>query len=338
METLQLLGVALGLASLAGINLYLTVFATGMAVRLGWVQLAPQYESLSVLADPIVLTIAGIFFLAEFLADKVPWVDSAWDAAHTLIRPIGAALIAVTALGDSHPVFDVIVGLLGGGIALSTHGAKSSTRLLVNASPEPFSNVGASLAGDGVVLGGVALTLWNPVLALALVIVAVGTIGFFGPRIFRSATSRLYFAWKKLGAPALAGEKESSHNRVPVALECAIHRIHKTEFRCRTALPVVADQVSGVARNRMGYLVEAEDGSLYFACRKLSGAHAQPIETNGQWNLARGFLFDRIQIGSESGKTNTVLSDRGAREFAESWVQQHRAPEAVPTESTGACG
>ncbi|MDQ6860449.1 MAG: DUF4126 domain-containing protein, partial [Verrucomicrobiota bacterium] len=84
MEQLNLLGVALGLAALAGINLYLTVFVTGLAVNQHWIALAPQYQSLDVLANPIIITVAGALYLLEFFADKIPWVDSAWDAVHTI--------------------------------------------------------------------------------------------------------------------------------------------------------------------------------------------------------------------------------------------------------------
>ncbi|MGA0112070.1 MAG: DUF4126 domain-containing protein, partial [Chthoniobacterales bacterium] len=112
MEILQLLGVAVGLSSLAGLNLYLVVFLTGLAIRFDWINLAPQYVRLEVLADPWILGVSGVLFAMEFLADKLPWVDTAWDAVHTAIRPVGAALLGVLVLGDGHPVFNVVVGLL----------------------------------------------------------------------------------------------------------------------------------------------------------------------------------------------------------------------------------
>ena len=99
MEALRTLGIALGLASLAGINLYLTVFVTGLAVQQHWIILGPEYQALSVLAHPAVIVISGIMFVLQFFADKVPWVDSLWDAVHTVIRPIGGALLAIQVLG-----------------------------------------------------------------------------------------------------------------------------------------------------------------------------------------------------------------------------------------------
>ena len=105
MERLDLLAVALGLAALAGINLYLTVFVTGLAIHFHWITLAPQYQSLEVLGNPWIVTIAGILYFLEFFADKIPWVDSIWDAVHTVIRPIGGALLAIQVLG--HPTVAV---------------------------------------------------------------------------------------------------------------------------------------------------------------------------------------------------------------------------------------
>src|SRR5205809_8064775 len=152
-DRLNLLSVALGLACLAGLNLYLTVFATGLAIHFHWIVLAPQYQSLAILGQPIVITISGVLFLLEFFADKIPWIDSIWDAVHTIIRPIGGALLAIQVLGHSSPALTVIVALLAGGTSLIAHTAKAATRLASNTSPEPFSNIGLSLGEDAAVLG-----------------------------------------------------------------------------------------------------------------------------------------------------------------------------------------
>src|SRR3569623_714836 len=100
MDILQELGVALGLASLAGINLYLTVLLAGLAIRFNLLHLATQYHSLEVLGHPAVIAVAGILYLMEFCADKVPWVDTLWDSVHTVIRPVGGTLLALQALGE----------------------------------------------------------------------------------------------------------------------------------------------------------------------------------------------------------------------------------------------
>ena len=177
METLSLLGVALGFATLSGVNLYLTTFLAGLAIRFNWVDLADKYESLSILENPWIIGIAGVLFFVEFFADKIPWVDSTWDAVHTFIRPVGGALLALAALGEMDPAVSVIAALLGGGTTLVTHATKAGGRLLINMSPEPVSNSIASIGEDGLVLGGLGLMALSPAVAffvfLAVIILAI---------------------------------------------------------------------------------------------------------------------------------------------------------------------
>ena len=146
MEVLETLAVALSLGTLAGVNLYLTVLVTGLALHFHWVRLPSQLAGLEVLGHPTILCIAAALYAIEFCADKIPWVDTAWDAIHTLIRPIGAAALAVATMGDAHPAFEVVAALLAGGMAFSSHTAKAGTRLAANTSPEPLTNIALSLA------------------------------------------------------------------------------------------------------------------------------------------------------------------------------------------------
>lgn len=173
MDHLAVVGTAVGLGVSAGLSLYGTAFLLGLAIRLGWLQPAPSFEGLWILGDPLVLTLAGALFAVEFLADKIPWVDSVWDALNTVIRPVGGALLAMRALGDLSPVAEVIAFLLLGGVALVTHTAKASVRLAVNTSPEPFSNVLVSFGENGLVLAGVWLAVAHPLLALVLGLAAL---------------------------------------------------------------------------------------------------------------------------------------------------------------------
>lgn len=168
MEILNQLGVALGLASLAGLNLYLTVFVAGLAIQQHWINLSGAYENLSVLGNPWVIGVAGVLFAIEFFADKVPWVDSTWDSVHTLIRPAGGIFLALAALGHMKPEYTVVAALIAGGAALTTHGAKAGTRLVLNTSPEPVTNSIASFAEDGIVLGGLSLIHFAPIAALVV--------------------------------------------------------------------------------------------------------------------------------------------------------------------------
>jgi hypothetical protein len=201
-EKIDLLAVALGLAALAGINLYLTVFATGLAIHFHWITLASQYQSLEILGDPWIISVAGVLYLLEFFADKIPWVDSIWDAVHTVIRPIGGALLAIQVLGHPNPAFTIIVALLAGGTSLIAHTAKAATRLVSNTSPEPFSNIGLSIGEDIAVLGGLALVHFNPVLALIIFLIGIGAFSYFAPKILRAIKTKVWLAWKKLNGPA----------------------------------------------------------------------------------------------------------------------------------------
>ena len=179
MDILVTLGRTLGFSMAAGVNLYATVAVLGLASRYGWVTLPSQF---TVFDHDLVIYSALALFVIEFVADKIPWVDTLWDGVHTAIRPLGGALIAVSTLGDASPAMQGIVALLGGGLAASSHFTKAGTRVTVNASPEPFSNWVLSLTEDAFVFALAALALKFPLLALAVVVLAfvmcVATIAF----------------------------------------------------------------------------------------------------------------------------------------------------------------
>jgi hypothetical protein len=169
----EILGVAASVSLLAGWRLYLCVLAVGLAMRTGWLDLPDQLAALDVLANPWVIGVAAVGAIAEFLADKIMWIDSAWDTVHTLLRPLGGALLALAIVDPADPAWQVVMLLLGGSASLLTHGAKSGTRAVVNASPEPVSNIVVS-TGEDVATGGLLLlALANPV---AAVVVALLTL------------------------------------------------------------------------------------------------------------------------------------------------------------------
>src|SRR5438045_645946 len=145
MDLLSALGRMLGFSFAAGINLYATTAIVGLASRYHWVDLPEQYR---VFDNDWIIGLALVLYFVEFVADKIPWIDSIWDAVHTVIRPIGGALIAVATLGDKPPATETLIALLGGALAASTHFGKSGARVLANASPEPFSNWFLSIAED----------------------------------------------------------------------------------------------------------------------------------------------------------------------------------------------
>lgn len=200
MEVLETLAVALGFATLAGLNLYLVVLLTGMAINQGWVDVSVTYPDLMVLGDPAVITAAGVFFCLEFFSDKIPWVDSLWDTVHTLIRPVGGGILAIQTLGPTEPGFEVIIAMLAGGTTLVAHSFKAGTRLAINASPEPVSNVAASVTEDMAVIGGLALMSMNPILAGAVCLLFLGFALFLTPKLLRRIKGFIWLVSNKIFA------------------------------------------------------------------------------------------------------------------------------------------
>ena len=301
MERLDLLAVALGLAALAGVNLYLTVFATGLAIHFHWITLAQQYQSLEVLGNPWIISIAGVLYFLEFFADKVPWVDSIWDAVHTVIRPIGGALLAIQVLGHPGPAFTIIIALLAGGTSLIAHTAKAATRLASNTSPEPFSNIALSVGEDAAVLGGLALVHFNPLLALIIFLVGIGAFFYFAPRILRAVKAKIWLAWKKLNGPA----DRNVPVQLPVTLPARLASVFNHENVLGEAIAWTARCISGRGRripaNFFGALVATreEPRKLFFITRKL----ARTIDLEGSVvDHEPRFLFENLVISPAAGK------------------------------------
>ena len=184
METLEILGMALGFGVLSGVNLYLTAFVTGLVLRFDLLDLGPQFADLLILENPWVLGVSGVMFVMEAFADKIPWVDSTWDVIHTGIRPIGGVLLAVATLGDFDPMVSVIGGLLCGGTSLLSHSAKAGTRAMINLSPEPVTNIAASTIEDAFVLGGLGVMAFAPGVAFGLFLVIALLAGFIAWKTF----------------------------------------------------------------------------------------------------------------------------------------------------------
>jgi len=186
----------LGLGLLAGARLYATVLAIGLLIRFEWMSLPAEWQHAAALADTRVLVVAGIGCVVEFIADKIPWVDTTWDSIHTFIRPIGAALLASALFSNVNPVYQVLLFLLAGGFALSGHAAKATARVAVNHSPEPFSNVAVSLVEDAAVAGGLYLLVAHPWLMAGIALVILLGIVWFTPKVYRFVRGE----WRKLGA------------------------------------------------------------------------------------------------------------------------------------------
>jgi hypothetical protein len=317
MDLLQQLGTALGLGLLSGIRLYLTVLTLGTAIRLHWIALDASQNGLAVLADWRVMTAAGVACGIEFIADKVPWVDSMWDSLHTFIRPIGAMILGARAFMHTDPAVQAILAILCGGLALSGHSAKAATRLAVNHSPEPFSNIALSLAGDA----AVPLATWTafhfPLFTLGFVVLFVVVFAWFAPRVARairfeiaafSAALGRWFGGPDAGeAPAL-----NSGGTLPREFQEALRPLPEralSQVRLQAGAPQLEMGVRAAAtrtipglRHSIGYLCVRDEALVFLTRRMLSGK---------MWNVrfeeirsaswTRGIFFDKLYLSTSTG-------------------------------------
>jgi Domain of unknown function (DUF4126) len=187
-EWITTLGTAMGSAWLSGINLYATVVTLGLLERFGLVKLP---GGLTMLGEWWVIGLAGILYLIEFIADKIPAVDTAWDALHTFIRVPAGAVLAASAFAEFDPAVMIAATIMGGGIALSSHGTKAATRLAANTSPEPFSNIALSLGEDALTFGSAVLLAFYPVVILIVVVIFLIIALWLLPKIFRAVRGLL---------------------------------------------------------------------------------------------------------------------------------------------------
>jgi len=194
MTPVELIALAASTSLLAGWRLYLVTLITGIGMKFGWIALPEQLQALDVLANNWVLAVAAIGTFAEFFADKIAWVDSAWDAIHSFIRPLGGALLSLAIIDSADPAWQVGSFLLGGGAALIAHAGKAGARTLVNTSPEPFSNVIVSTTEDIATGGLLALAIANPIaaalIAFGLVLLSLWLV-FTARRALRNLIDRI---------------------------------------------------------------------------------------------------------------------------------------------------
>ena len=199
--TLQALAIGGALAWASGLRLYVVLFALGLGSRYGYIDLPRE---LSVLAHPYVITASGILVFVEFFADKIPGLDSIWDAAHTFIRIPAGALLAAGIAGEEGLAVALAAGLLGGTITAGTHFTKAGTRLAANTSPEPFSNWGLSFAEDAIVAGGLWLAWQHPLAFLVLLAIFILAMAWLLPNLWRFVRRVLSAAGRMLGTTEAA--------------------------------------------------------------------------------------------------------------------------------------
>ncbi len=202
MDIINSIGILLGASWASGINLYLSAAGLGIAQRMDWVDLPGNME---ILANPIIIGVSIIFFVIEFVADKIPFVDSAWDSVHTFIRPLAGSLLGYAAGTEMGPVIQVIMTLFAGTVALDSHLTKATTRLAINTIPEPVTNSVASVAEDATVIGVLYLMMHNPMVIMILVPLFVLFSIWFLIKMFRFVKKVFKFKGAEKHGNAVAG-------------------------------------------------------------------------------------------------------------------------------------
>lgn len=208
LQLLQTIALSSLLAWASGIRLYLVVFAVGLAGYLGHIELP---AALKVLQHPWVIGAAGFLLVMEFLVDKVPGIDSIWDALHTFIRIPAGALLAAGATGDTLSALTVAAGLLGGTITAGTHLAKAGGRAIINTSPEPFSNWGASFTEDAMVLAGIWFAFQYPAIFLGALAVFALLVIWLLPRLWRGVIA----LWRRLRTRTMIDRSSRGEEQAP---------------------------------------------------------------------------------------------------------------------------
>lgn len=213
MEAIQIIALSMGVAWASGINLYATVFMLGLLGSSGHIVLPPGLE---VVTDPLVMFSAGLMYCVEFFADKTPGVDSGWDTIHTFIRIPAGAVLAMGAVGDTSQAAELMAFLLGGSLAAGAHATKAGSRVLINTTPEPFSNWATSLGEDALVIGGLWAALYHPIAFLIGLLLFIALMIWLLPKIWRGL--RVVFAklrnlFRRPAPPLPPPEDVSAHER-----------------------------------------------------------------------------------------------------------------------------
>ena len=317
-DIVGLIGTTLGLGFLSGFRLYATVVALGMAIRFHWFTPNETMAAMTVLADGRVMAVAGFLGLVEFLADKIPWIDSAWDSVHTFIRPLAAMAMAATALGGGvDPVWKALLAILSGGVALTTHSAKAATRFAVNHSPEPYSNWMLSAAEDL----AAPLALWfisaHPGIFLGFLAVFLGGFSYVAPGLMRqirvevSALWTLMNRWAGMGPAAPAALPKAALADVHARAAWNVLHLYidsiPQEIANKAGVTVGVRSVatkSSIGLNRsIGYLCFREKKLTFMARRWFrTMAHSIPYAEIKEISHKSGYFMDQVVIEDIRGQ------------------------------------
>jgi hypothetical protein len=338
MEQLQTLAIALGLSSLVGLRLYLTVFLTSLALNQGWLKLHSSFESLGILGSDAVLIASGVLLVLEFMADKVQGFDSVWDSIHTFIRPIGATILALQVLGDWPAEAKVIAALCAGAVALTVHSAKAGTRLIVNTSPEPVSNIAVSTVEDLAVAGMFTLLIANPLLGGSILLVGVAFCAWFTPKAFRMSKATGWLLWQRLTrATSVPAHTPLPHQLSPdhdVLVSNALGHDATVDWAVDT-LSSRTKGFRGLTNNRFGLLVatSTQPDTLVFLARKLFRRSVVRLPLAGCHFVRQStFLSENLVIYQRESRRRAVFRFAKAEEaIVNRLVDDLRARTGAPT-------
>lgn len=216
MDIVNTIALTMGVAWASGINLYAAVFTLGYLNMTGNIQLPPD---LQVLSDPLVMAAAGFMYIIEFFADKTPGVDTGWDAIHTFIRIPAGAVLAAGAVGDVSPAAELAAMIIGGTLAAGSHATKAGSRVLINTSPEPFSNWTASISEDVLVIAGLWTALHYPVLFLVVLTASIAAMIWLLPKLWRGIKRVFAFLGRLLGITKPQGDSVTAVERQAIGRE-----------------------------------------------------------------------------------------------------------------------
>lgn len=314
MEIIQHLGTLLGLSFISGINLYATVAVVGLAIKNGLVSGLPP--DLAILANDAVIAVAVLLYLVEFFMDKIPGLDTAWDALHTLIRPLGGALLALMQVGESGPAVQVIVFLLGASLASTAHVTKAGLRLLVNASPEPVSNIVVSVGEDVGAIGLAYLSVTHPLVAFFITLALLVLVGLTLPILLRtlkmlvSALISWLFSWFGPRREAETGVALSASQQE------FLERHRSADETPRWAGPGYVGRIPGLPRCAK-VLVVVTNRNIHCLRRRLGGYQHQHLRLDEirRHQLFPGRLLSKLVVTGDHATWSVQLLPSVAQMF-----------------------
>ncbi len=300
---LVVLGQILGVAFSAGLNLYATIAFLGLAIRLGWIAGLPP--AINGLANPIVLATAAAFFIIEFFIDKIPYADTAWDAIHTIIRPVAVAVLVYAALGEASWPVQAGGAAFAFGVALIAHAAKAGLRLVLNFRPRKVRTVFISLFEDVFALALAAAALMYPVAALVVVAIGLPLVVVASPLSWRALLLALRAVDARLRG--FFGRKGwLATDRMPARLRRAIEPPEMGHAQPRL-LRAAVKGVKGVGSYRNGWIVLNDVGVPFFIYRSLTGPKQLMLPAIHQAAVRRGIWTDTVEINQDNGSACTVF-------------------------------